>query len=427
MRIERVYRWQWMLIGLIGGLLLGSAYRSWTHTDWTAMYNVIGDQDRFEQILLRQDKGQPLFREVTVHPVASEKEQGRGYVVTGRYFDGPYAETGRMLAFEAPTPYPAGSAIDRVSTATGKNFSQRYAALKNPTIRDYLGLIDEAGFVDVQYPWWEIPAVMLLLWSAAGFFAIGVVWPTLVNLLVFGSLFRPREEPGIDLSQVKSSGPVESKAPTDADLRKLAELEAQLEASLSQDAAPTATATATMPSAPAVLSTQPVAPAAEENPDDRHFALKPKDFYPTDHRESHGFTLVELLIVIGIIVLLVGILMPVVTGVRKHSQTVKCASNLRQIGQGLEMYNQTVKALPDVATPAGLSQALIDIRAATEPLFHCPSDSTSALDYSMNPQFAGLPKMSGKAGDMLANETGARHSGHANVLYFDGHVDQAAQ
>jgi prepilin-type processing-associated H-X9-DG protein len=91
------------------------------------------------------------------------------------------------------------------------------------------------------------------------------------------------------------------------------------------------------------------------------------------------------------------------------------------------MYNQSVKALPDVPTPTGLSQALIEIRAATEPLFHCPSDPTSALDYSMNPQFAGLPKMSGKAGDVLANETGTRHSGGANVLYFDGHVDQAAQ
>jgi len=429
MHIEKIRRWQWMLIGLVVGLLLGSAYRSWTKTDWTAMYNVIGDQDRFEEILLRQDKGQPLFREVTIHPVASAKEQVRAFVVTGRYFDGPYAATGRMLAFEAPSPYPAGSAIERVSSATSKNFSQRYAALKNPTIREYLGLIDEAGFVDVQYAWWEIPAVVMLLWTAAGFFALGVFWPTVVNLLVYRSLFRPRVEPGIDLSQVKSSAAGESKAPTDADLQKLAELESQLEASLAQDAAPavTATATATLTSAPAALSTQPVAPAAEENPDDRHFALKPKDFYPTDHRGSHGFTLVELLIVIGIIVLLVGILMPVVTGVRKHSQLVKCASNLRQIGQGLEMYNQTVKALPDVPTPTGLSQALIEIRAATEPLFHCPSDPTNALDYSMNPQFAGIPKMSGKAGDMLANESGARHPGGPNVLYFDGHVDQAAQ
>ena len=426
MQVEKIRRWQWMLIGLAGGLLLGWAYRGWTQTDWTAMYNVIGDQDRFEQILLRQDKGQPLFREVTIHPVESEKRQGRKYVVTGRYFDGPYASTGRMLAFEAPNPYPAGSAIQRVSSATGKNFSQRYAALKNPTIREYLGLIDEAGFVDVQYAWWETPGIMLLLWAAAGFIAMGVVWPTVVNLLAFGTLFRPREEPGIDLGQVKSSTPTDSKAPNDSDLQKLSELEAQLEASLSQNAAPAAAsaATVTAPSVPAALSTQPVAPAAEENPDDRHFALKPRDFYPTDHRGSHGFTLVELLIVIGIIVLLIGILMPVVTGVRKHSQTVKCASNLRQIGQGLEMYNQTVHALPDVPTPTGLSQALIEIRAATEPLFHCPSDSTDALDYSMNAQFAGLPKTSGKPGDVLANETGARHPGGANVLYFDGHVAQ---
>lgn len=427
MHVEKIHRWQWMLIGVAGGLLLAWTYRGWTQPDWTAMYDVIGDQDRFEQILLRQDKRQPLFREVTIHPVASEKKQGRTYVVTGRYFDGSNAVTGRILSFQAPSPYPAGSAIKRVSSTTGKNLSQRYATLKNPTIHDYLRLIDEAGFVDVKYAWWEIPSLAMLLWAAAGFVAVGVVWPTVVNLLAFGSFLRPREERAIDLSQVKSSTPSENKAPNGADLQKLAELEAQLEASLAQDAAPApkAIAPTTMPSAPAALSTEPVAPTAQGIPDDRNFALKPRDFYPTDHRGSRGFTLIELLVVIGIIVLLVAILMPVVTGVRKHSQLVKCASNLRQIGQGLEMYNQSVHALPEVPTQAGLSQALIDIRAATEPLFHCPSDSTGSLDYVMNGQFAGLSKTVGKPADVLANETGARHPGGANILFFDGHVAQS--
>ncbi len=175
-----------------------------------------------------------------------------------------------------------------------------------------------------------------------------------------------------------------------------------------------------------------------------------------DHRYivGQGFTLVELMVVISIIVLLVSIVMPSLNRARDIGRNGVCLTNLHGIGRAFQMYlNESNEILPKAAsmpseepdTP-GIN-ILFKPYADSEEIFHCPGDRDdptyfvregTSYEYLLGALYEVDPaptfeknflmdmvnKKISLAKIQVMYDFDKKFHGWTNILYADWHVDK---
>ncbi|MDD2707466.1 MAG: DUF1559 domain-containing protein [Verrucomicrobiae bacterium] len=152
-----------------------------------------------------------------------------------------------------------------------------------------------------------------------------------------------------------------------------------------------------------------------------------------------SFTLVELLVVVGVISLLAAMLAPAVRSAREKARQIKCLCNLRQISIGIETYRANFNDLypydPVNVNWMGLVNPYLNNQYYK---LSCPSITTNATTYAINtsvctqavvsvdgPRVLVLdirPRVYGATGWAPPIVDGARHNNGNNYLYTDGSV-----
>ena len=84
-----------------------------------------------------------------------------------------------------------------------------------------------------------------------------------------------------------------------------------------------------------------------------------------DAAAKHGFTLVELLVVITIIGVLIALLLPAVQAAREAARRVQCTNNLKQIGLAINNFENQNKALPAGVAYTWVNCSTVSIEAST--------------------------------------------------------------
>jgi type II secretory pathway pseudopilin PulG len=153
------------------------------------------------------------------------------------------------------------------------------------------------------------------------------------------------------------------------------------------------------------------------------------------HSRAAGFSLIELLVVMFVLVLLIGMLLPAVARARRSANAVNCVSNLRQITVAFHQYaNNNRGRLPDPpAADISWEAALLKYGCASG-IYRCPADGELAASLGSSYDWrdtgdplttlAGCPITDARNATVLVYD--ALPNWHAKLQVNVAHVDGSA-